>query len=156
MKILIVEDDELKASVLQEYFHSSIEGATSRVAASFRGGLDAALTEKHDLLVVDMSLPTFDVTADEGGGWPRAFGGEDLLRQLVLRGGAFRAVVVTQFDVFGEGANVRTLAELDAELRSFVGGCYIGSVFFDGESGSWRASLSTLLLENGISTLFFP
>jgi len=85
-------------------------------AHSMQSGLRALLKQTPDLVLLDMNLPTYDITSEESGGRLQAFAGREILRQLARRNIFVPVVVVTQFDYLGEGRNRIALGELDQEL----------------------------------------
>lgn len=57
-KILIIEDDEAIADILQDFL--TINGFESRIVHDGAEGLKAALTKDYDLILLDVMLPTID------------------------------------------------------------------------------------------------
>ena len=55
-KILIIEDDEAIADILQDFL--TINGFESRIVHDGAEGLKAALTKDYDLILLDVMLPT--------------------------------------------------------------------------------------------------
>lgn len=115
-RILLVEDTPLKEKQLVAFFES--EGFTGQytVAHSYKSALRTLLREPPNVLLLDMSLPTFDIKGPEGGGTPRPLGGLELLAQLSLRRIVIPTIVVTQWELFGDGG--MKLADLKRRLES--------------------------------------
>lgn len=68
MKILVADDEEPKLASIVDWlsiFCSSSEIVTAR---SVRSAIDVILDAKPELVLLDMSLPTFDVSPGETGG----------------------------------------------------------------------------------------
>ncbi|MBE8599285.1 response regulator, partial [Pseudomonas cyclaminis] len=82
MKILLVEDNHFKREKVLEFLSQISEISVSE-AASYNRGLSSAGAEKFDLIVLDMSMPTFDRTETERGGRFRVFGGKEIVSRLV-------------------------------------------------------------------------
>jgi CheY-like chemotaxis protein len=144
MKALIVEDEEEKrrdiVSVLQ-----AVDGAMIVIEArSLSSGLQALSSHTFDLIVLDMTMPTFDITASEDGGRPQAFGGRELLRHIRRRDVRSAVVVVTQFDRFGDEGVAQTLSELNEELNAEHPGHYRGAVYYSAGSAEWKQRLIAL------------
>jgi len=53
------------------------------------------LAEVPDLVLLDMSMPTFDMTDKDKGGRHRGFGGRDILEDIARRGASTKVVIVT-------------------------------------------------------------
>jgi len=145
VKVLLVEDDENKRLRLLNVLQS-IRLAVD-CAASYQSALKALLQVRYDAVVLDMTLPTFDISEEDDGGRPQALGGQELLRQMKRRSITSPAVVVTQFDQFGERRDALTRQQLDAELRAHHGDIYTGLVFYDSTTEGWKEQLVVLLSE---------
>ena len=63
-----------------------------------------------------MTIPTYDISPIEQGGRAQAFGGEMLLHEMKRRHIMSKAIVVTQFDLFGKDEDEITLIDLDLRL----------------------------------------
>lgn len=75
-RVLLIEDEEHKSRQLEMYLADRLPGSEVITRRSFQSGLEAVITHHSDLLILDMTLTTFDVSDDEEGGRPRPFGGE--------------------------------------------------------------------------------
>lgn len=148
MTILLVEDDENKRQQITNAIAQLVSDATVVEARSLTSGrrkLDDATG--WDLVILDMSIPAFDITRDESGGRPQALGGRDLLRHMRRRGLTVPVVVITQYDTFGEADQVLTLQELDERLRGQHGSPYRGVIVYNVVSDEWRTQLRALISE---------
>ncbi len=145
MKILIVEDDEDKRRQVIDFLRELTPGAVLEEARSLRSGLNAILKGGQDLVILDMTMPTFDITAEEDGGRPQAYAGRELLRHMKRRGIRTPAIVLTQFDRFGEGPNLLTLEQLDQALRAEHFEHYLGAVSYSVTDEGWKATLEVLV-----------
>ena len=149
MRILLVEDDENKrlqiTSFLRERYSSIMASDELICRASYRSGLKACIDENFDLLLLDMTMSTFDHSATEAGGRPRHFAGRDILRELKRRKRLLPTIVCTGFDVIGEGTERRTLAALTDELHDQFKGVFLGTVYYTPSERSWRVDLETIL-----------
>jgi len=147
MNILIVEDEGLKRSQLIEFIKSILKDSAITEAKSLQSGLRTVISNNFNLIILDMTMHNFDVGVDEDGGRPLAYAGRELLRQMDRRKIRMPVIVVTQFDKFGEGAEFMTLSELDNSLKSNHNSNYLGAVYFNPLSDSWKDSLMKLLKE---------
>lgn len=66
--ILLVEDDEHKADRLAEFVRHEYPSARLEKCASYQSGIRAILRVRPDVVLLDMTLPTYDRERDEGGG----------------------------------------------------------------------------------------
>lgn len=145
MKLLLVEDDPNKSATIQRFVLARIPDALIVWRQSYQSGLKAALAENFDLLLLDMSLPTYDIQGAEEGNRTRAFGGRDVLDALKRRRKPLRVAVVTQFETFGEGHDAMTLQQLNAQLRTEYPDNYVGTVFYQPSETSWQEDIAALL-----------
>lgn len=149
-RVLIIEDDESKRAQIRHVVVSSVPTVRVEEAASYQSGLKRALDEPFDMLLLDMTMPTFDLGPSENGGRVRPFAGKDLMEQLGRRNVAFRALVVTGFEILGEGESQTTLSALDGELARLFPGRYLGSIHYNPAFKEWETKLSeTVTLELG-------
>lgn len=141
MKILFVEDDEFKFQQVFAFLKqrsSSLEVTRGKSVTSGIRLLDEGL---YDLVLLDMSLPTYDTGRQQ----PQAFGGRNLLRYI--DGLEFRppAVVVTQLETFGEGESRVDIHTLREQLLEEHGDFLKGLVYYNSRSDSWQQQLSSLI-----------
>lgn len=80
IKILLVEDDEFKAADALKVLDDVVPDHEARRAASVSAALKTISQEDFDCIVLDMSLPTFDLSGPGGGGSPQGQGGLEVLR----------------------------------------------------------------------------
>jgi CheY-like chemotaxis protein len=145
MRILVIEDDENKRSQLVAFLGEVIEAASIQIAKSLQTALKKINKETFDLILLDMTLPTFDIAVDEDGGRPRIYGGREILRQMERNGINTPVIMVTQFDRFGKGADSLTLKELDSQLQIAHSRNYTGAVFYNPAVESWKPNLRELI-----------
>ncbi|WPX20103.1 response regulator [Pseudomonas sp. 10S4] len=108
MKMLIIEDDEDKLKILEEFITTEFSGYSIETAKSYNSGLRAVIkgNKIYDFILLDMSMPNYDVSPSEpGGGNPESFAGSELLAQMKLRGIQTPTIVVTMFDAFGDNSS---------------------------------------------------
>jgi CheY-like chemotaxis protein len=146
MKILIVEDDENKRWQLDQLVHDCFSTAEIHYARSLQSGLRWMRKETAALILLDMTLPTFDIGPGETGGRTHAFGGREFLREMRRFKITTPVIVVTQFETFGSGGEVTTLTALDSELRRDYAGVYQGAVYYHAAVESWKEQLKKLIL----------
>lgn len=147
MRILIVEDDDNKRSQLDQLVHECFHLADVQNARSLQSGLRWIKGNTADLILLDMTLPTFDIGPGETGGRTHAFGGREFLREMRRFRVSIPVIVVTQFETFGSGSEMTTLEALDGELRSSHPDVYQGAVYYHAAVESWKERLKTLMLE---------
>lgn len=83
MKILIIEDDKNKLKQVTSFLRKIYINTEIIERYSYNSGIRELLTgSRFDLLLLDMSMPTFDITSVESGGRPKPFAGKEILRKL--------------------------------------------------------------------------
>lgn len=145
MRAILVEDDAAKAARIVEFVESLVADIDIRVARSYKSGLQALLEGAYDFALLDMTLPTFDISAAEHGGKPLIFGGKELLRQMKRRKISTPTVVTTQFEQFGSGVDVVTRDALEEELSNEYDGLFVGMVYYHATEEIWKYHLSDIL-----------
>ncbi len=149
MNILIVEDDRIKAERIRIQVELVLEeigqSCAVRQAGSYNSGVRACLRERPSLVILDMTMPTFDIKPTETGGKPRHFAGRDILWELSRRNLYFPTVVLTGFDVIGEGNEQQNRDELTIDLKRLFPRNFLGTIFYSPVEVSWKSELATVI-----------
>jgi DNA-binding NarL/FixJ family response regulator len=145
LNILIIEDDQNKIKQIIEFICDNLVKVIITKKFSYQSGLKEIVNVKYDLIILDMSMPTFDITSSENGGRPKPFAGREILRQMKRRDINTPVIVVTQFERFGELSNTITLPELRDDLQTKFKDIYLGTVYYNPALNSWRDEFSNLL-----------
>lgn len=145
MLILLIEDDENKRLQLTQFLHQELPEVEVREERSLQSGLRHIRRNAPDLILLDMTLPTYDAGPDESGGQTHIFGGRELLRQMDRFEINVPVIVVTQFETFGKGPQAVGLSKLDQELRTEHGVVYKGSVYYHAAIHGWEHELKSLI-----------
>ena len=146
MKVLIIEDDRNKLNRLKSFMHARWPRLEIREEYSYQTGLDHLISNKVDLVLLDMSLPTYPISEAEPGGRTRIYGGKEILRQMQRRQISVPTVVVTQFESFGdETESAMQLGELKQLLTNRFAGIYLGTAYYDATMDKWEEELSELV-----------
>ena len=100
MKLLLVEDEPHKRDELVECINEVFH-ATPEIVDGVSQAVLNVMSEKYDLIVLDMALSTFGESADDRQkGHDQAQGGIEVLRALKLKGGVTNIIIVTQYPDF--------------------------------------------------------
>ena len=140
MKVLLVEDDEDKREQLKILLHAYFQLQLSE-AKSFQAALREIKSDVFDLVLLDMTIPTFDISSTESGGRSQAFGGELLLYEISRRKLSSKVIVVTQFDLFGKGDEEVRLPDLNKRLEEKFAGNYLGAIQYSMRYDAWKETL---------------
>lgn len=152
MNVLLVEDDEFKAADIAKVLADSLPDAEVQRAMSVTSALRAMTNDSYSLVILDMSLPTFELSGPGGGGSPQGQGGLEVLRLARRLENRSPFVIVTQYpDIDLDGREIPLPAATKA-LRRFgvdVKKC----ILYESDGDAWRAPLRECLSEmNGNRT----
>lgn len=139
-RILIVEDnhkklEKLKSFLETEFNEIELEERTSYNSASKEIALNY---KKYDLILLDMSMQTYDISTDESGGEPEPLAGKNILKQIYLRDIPTKVLVVTMYENFVDGTK---LSQLDEVLKYDYPDNYCGFIFFSHTNFDWSVEL---------------
>jgi len=145
-RILIIEDDEPKLQQLQAFLSAFCGGSDIVIAKSLNTACKRIDEGTFSLILLDMSLPTFDGGKTIGAsGRQRTLGGKDLLRYLWELEISTPVYVITGFKDFPGDRGTVQLLELDNELRNDFPENYCGHVYFTHSNDSWKENLRAIL-----------
>lgn len=145
-RILLVEDDPNKARQLRGFLQDQFETVSVDERRSFQSGLKEVLLNPPDILLLDMTMPNYDVSGKETGGMERRYAGKEMLRRLQRKRVSTIVIIVTQFERFGEGDDLVTLEELREELASGYPSLFRGAVFYQAANADWKSNLRDRIL----------
>lgn len=149
--ILLVEDEAPKRAHVEKYLKSVNHELFIEVAKSVNSALDALENEPPDLLILDMSLPTFDVGGRESGGRPQGIGGIEILRYMTMSEIICPTIVITGYEAFKRdtGKTVE-LSRIRAELANDFPQLIRGVLHYNSTYEEWKVELRRTLVELGI------
>jgi CheY-like chemotaxis protein len=144
MKILLVEDSSDKKKIILESlsrYDSSIETTWKE---SVRGALDVIDSEEHfDVILLDMSLPAFDVSETiPDGGDAESFGGNEIIQQMAFLDIDTPVIIVTHYRTFQGGIMYE---DLEADLLEEFSTIVLGMIYYDHPSNEWETELHKYL-----------
>lgn len=149
MKLLIVEDEEPKREAVLAFASTLFAWSGIATARSVRSAISSIRSDPPKLLLLDMSLPTFDIAPGEPGGRPQGEGGVEVLRYLEMSETVLPTIVVTGYDAFKKPDGQRIGYErLSEELRRDYPGIFRGLVHFDPIQGVWGEQLRALIVDS--------
>lgn len=147
MQILLIEDDNDKSAKIRSYLQEEYINLTEIIEKkSFHSGLKELIERglTYDIVLMDMSMPNFDISAEEpAGGSHENFAGRDLLSQMKLRMINIPVLIVTQYDTFGVSFNKLSLDELKKQLDQTYLPIYKGTIYYNSAQDSWKKELKT-------------
>lgn len=147
MKILIIEDHPYKLGQILNFMEEYYPDVEFEVKGSYNSGLKELITKgvDYDLLFLDISMPNYDISPEEGGGDFLPLAGKLILKEMYLREILTKVVVVTMHGSFEDGTK---LSDLDSDLRAEFDENYLGYVYFTAISNNWKNELGQFINEN--------
>jgi len=145
VNVLLIEDEGPK----QEHILSALKelrpSAEVSVARSVKSAIEQIKARPPDLLLLDMSLPTFDIGPKESGGRPQNFGGVEVLRYMDLYDVHFPTIVVTAYEAFSKGGRPVDHRSLHDELLQDHPKSYRGLIYYNSLFSEWQEELANLI-----------
>ena len=144
-KILLVEDVNVKADLIIQYIRMNFPDIEIDRRESYNSAIKTIFNEydKYNLILLDMSMSTFDVSVEESGGVPEPIAGKRILDGMFLRDIPIKVVVVTMYENF-DGIK---LNELNNNLKNCYPDNYYNYVFFSFQKNDWQEKLKQLIKE---------
>lgn len=139
MKVLLVEDYEEKANNIIEFLSQEFPAFQVERCTAYNTAQETIFEnpDKFDLILLDMSMTTYDLGTDASGGKPEPTAGRDLLEGMYLREITTPVIVVTMYNVFGR----KELSAFHKELLADFPQNYKDYVFYSSQRNDWKKDL---------------
>lgn len=145
MLIYLIEDDRQKAAGISSFINAVKPDFQIQQLLSYQSGLKALQTITPNFVILDMTLPTFDVTPTGRPGRPRPVGGYEIMRKMRLRRIACPVLLITQLEKYGEGSEQVSFAEMNAKCLSEFPDMFLGGVYYHPTQTAWQDALENVL-----------
>lgn len=148
MRILLIEDEITKEQDILRFLHELNAGFIVDIRHSITSGIAEIRETQYDYILLDMSLPVYDnddVHYLDDNEF-EAFGGNYVLDELDRIEYAVKVVVITAFDILGEGKSRIELSQVERGLYEDYPDVFLGTVFYDASSVDWKQRLRKFLL----------
>lgn len=145
MNIAIIEDNIHKRNKITSFLESHFENITYSEASSYSSGINLIEGNTFDFLILDMTMPTYDITKTDSGGRFRTEGGKEILKRLKRKKKLLPFIIVTQYSTFSETTGVKTLETMRTEIKNLFPEHFKSLIFYDTTSTSWKEELSGVL-----------
>lgn len=146
MKFLLIEDEAGKRSAICNHIQEVL-GTEAEVfeCESLRAGLKELVSDRlYDLILLDMSMPGFDVSlSDPLGGEPESFAGQEIMAQMKLRGIRTPTAVVTQYKAFAKGSI--GLSDLVDRYKREYSDFFVGVIYYSTAAETWKREMADLI-----------
>lgn len=148
MRILIIEDDSNKMRRIANEVAEIRKDIQLTEARSYQSGLRNLMSGQFDFLLLDMSLPIFDISPEEDGFQVDPFSGRNILAEMYRKNVLVPTAIITMFETFGDGGDLMTLEQLDKDLTEKYPAIYRGSIYYNSSEINWKESLRRLIGES--------
>lgn len=138
-KILLVEDLPQKADDIRKEISSNFPKIPIEERSSYHSAIEEIFKHYNDyfIILLDITMSTFDVNIEENGGVPETLAGKRILEGMYLRDIPTKVKIVTMFESF----DGKSINQLDKELREDNPDCYEGFIFFSFKKSDWKKQL---------------
>jgi DNA-binding NarL/FixJ family response regulator len=143
MKILLIEDMPRKAESIKAVLSSQFPKIELSEESSYHAAIEniANYGNEYDVILLDMSMNTFNVSVEENGGIPEPFAGVRILEKLFLNEIDTRVIVISMYHKI-EGKDFK---EIGDELMEQYPNLYEGFVLFAFDRNDWKLKLINLI-----------
>ena len=144
-KILLVEDYEEKALNIIAFLHEGFPDFEVERCSAYNTAQEEIFDnpDKYDLILLDMSMTTYDLKTDASGGKPEPSAGYDILEGMYLRNIITPVIVVTMYNVFGR----REMSSFHKEFMENYPQNYRSYVFYSSQHNDWKNDLKNKIKE---------
>lgn len=144
--IYIIEDSDLKIQKIEAFLLSNgIQEENLCIFKSYQTGTKAILNEPPSLVILDMSIPTFDKTVNSREGRLRPLGGYDIMKKISFKNIRTKVVVLTQLEFFGEGSEKKSFDQLRVKCFENFPAIFLDCIYYSPTELSWQKALLTYL-----------
>lgn len=144
MKILFIEDHPLKQAQITKFVSEKFFGCEIETKNSYISGLKELKKNhnKYDVLLLDISMPNYDISPEDSGGDWMPLAGKNILKEMYLRDISTKAIVITMHGSYDDGTKI---TDLHQELEREFTDNYIGYVYYSQINEDWKEKLCQLL-----------
>lgn len=137
MRILLVEDDDIKAENIMDF----IGGNITRKKSWQSGLMEIIRNRSYDLIILDMSMPRYDY---DGSGTTydfESFAGLDIMKEMKRREIIIPTIVITSFDSFGQEEQRIDINKLKDNLNVEFSEFYKCTISYNSLILTWKEEL---------------
>jgi CheY-like chemotaxis protein len=135
MKILFIEDNPQKLKQVCDYLEQQYDNIDLTVRKSYNSGLRELIkNNSYALILLDMSLPNYDIEPGESGGDFEKYAGKFLLSEMYRRDITTNVLIITMYLNYVD-------EEFSSELKDNFPN-YLGVVYYNvKEPDGWKNEL---------------
>ncbi len=142
-RLLIIEDNEPKLNRLRQFCQENLQDYDVEDRRSYNTALAEVVHhgKNYDLILLDVSMNTYDVNGDASDGEQEPLAGSNILRFMKLRKIKVPVIVVTMYESFVDGIKID---KLDEGFREKYSDFYRGFVYYSLRNEDWIKRLKEL------------
>ena len=143
-RLLIIEDNESKLGRLRQFCEENLMGYEIEDRRSYNSALSEVVHNgrRYDLILLDVSMNTYDISPEESDGEQEPLAGSNILRFMKLRKIMVPVIVVTMYESFVDGIKID---KLDDGFREKYPEFYKGFVYYNLRNEDWITHLKELI-----------
>lgn len=139
MKVLIVEDSQFKIEKITEFLLDK-NISDFNIKKSYNAALkEIQQTKDYDLILLDMSIPSFDVSNEYSPS-----GGKNIFNQIYMNELTAKVIVITLYKNFDDGS---AMENLHFQFSNDYPDNYLGYIIFNSQDIKWQQELNNALKE---------
>ncbi len=143
MRLILVEDDEYKAKQIETFVRGI--GYDIDIYKAYNTGMNAILNGGYELALLDMTIPSFEISPEHPISRSRKYGGKDILNEMQRCEIKIPVIIITQYKVFDDGE--KSLERLDEELLQEYPENYRGIVYYNSSILDWQDKLQSIIYD---------
>lgn len=143
--LLFVEDNPHKRARIIDFLKITFPLIEIIEAHSFSSGCQAIENRQFSIILLDISMPTYDRVGNESGGKFRPFAGREIARKIMRSRGQSLVIFITQYNSFSDKGTSYSLEELSEILHSESKDNYGGLIFYDSALSSWKSEIKKII-----------
>ncbi len=138
-RILLIEDYEEKANNILAFLKSEFPDFQVNHRTSYNSAQEEIFEHgsEYALILLDMSMSTYDLNTDVSGGLPEPSAGQYILEGMFLRQITTPVIIVTMYNVFGR----KQLEAFDIELKENYPQNYKSYIYYSSQKNDWKNEL---------------
>ena len=137
MKVLFIEDNPQKLKQVSDFLKQQYSNIELTIRKSYNSGLRELIkNDSYKLILLDMSLPNYDIEPGESGGDFEKFAGKFLLSEMYRRDIITKVLIITMYLNYVD-------EEFSLELKDNFPN-YLGVVYYNvKEPDGWKNELKS-------------
>lgn len=142
-RLLIIEDNDSKLNRLRQFCEENLQDYDVEDRRSYNTALSEVVHngKSYDLILLDVSMNTYEVNGDASDGEQEPLAGSNILRFMKLRKIKVPVIVVTMYESFVDGIKID---KLDEGFREKYAEFYKGFVYYSLRNEDWISRLKEL------------